>query len=188
MHHQRVGVIGGGDTHGAVHVAAVVDVVGRVLATKSFPATAAGYRALLAWMRGHGDVVRVGVEGTGSYGAGLTRVLISQAVVVVEVNRPDRQARRRRGKSDTTDAVAAARAALNGDDTATPKSGDGIVAAIRGFHLARRSAIKARTQAGNQIRDLIVTAPDELRSQLRGLKTTARVERCAQFQLGDPAD
>ena len=99
-----VDVTGGVDTHSDVHVAAVVDEVGRVLGTDSFPTDTAGYRSLLAWMRSHGQVVRVGVEGTGSYGAGLARYLTAADVVVVEVNRPNRQARRRRGKSDPTDA------------------------------------------------------------------------------------
>lgn len=188
MQHQPLVVTGGVDTHGDVHVAAVIDVVGRVLGTASFPATAAGYRSLLTWFRRHGELGGVGVEGTGSYGAGLARYLAADSVVVVEVNRPDRQTRRRRGKSDTTDAIAAARAALNGDATATPKAGDGIVEAIRSLQVARRSAMKARTQASNQIRDLIVTAPDDLRAQLRGLKTAKRVAVCARFRPGDYTD
>lgn len=185
MHHQPLVVTGGVDTHSDVHVAAVLDNVGRVLGTESFPTTTAGYRSLLAWMRRHGELDRVGVEGTGSYGAGLARHLAAEGVVVVEVNRPDRQTRRRRGKSDTTDAIAAARAALNGDATATPKAGDGIVEAIRSLQIARRSAVKARTQAANQIRDLVVTAPDELRAQLKGLNTAKRVAMCAGFRPGD---
>lgn len=188
MHYQPLVVTGGVDTHGDVHVAAVLDPVGRIVATESFAATTAGYRSLLGWLRRHGELDRVGVEGTGSYGAGLTRHLAAQGVVVVEVNRPDRQTRRRRGKSDTTDAIAAARAALNGDATATPKAGDGIVEAIRSLQVARRSAVKARTQAGNQIRDLVVTAPDELRAQLKGLNTAKRVAVCARFRPGDYTD
>jgi transposase len=101
-------VTGGVDTHADVHVAAVVDRVGRVLGTGAFPATAAGYRAALAWMRAHGELVKVGVEGTGSYGAGLARYLAACGIEVAEVIRPNRQARRQRGKSDTADAVAAA--------------------------------------------------------------------------------
>jgi Transposase len=108
MHDQQVDVTGGVDTHGERHVAAVVDAAGRILGTRAFPAEAAGYRQLLAWMGSFGQVMRVGVEGTGAYGAGLARYLAGQDVAVVEVNRPDRQARRRRGKSDTTDAEAAA--------------------------------------------------------------------------------
>lgn len=188
MHEQDVDVTAGVDTHSDVHVAAVVDEAGRVLGTASFPTDTAGYRSVLAWMRHHGRVVRVGVEGTGSYGAGLARHLAAAEIVVVEVNRPDRQARRRRGKSDTTDAIAAARAALNGDATAIPKAGNGPAEAIRALQVARRSAIKARTQAANQIRDLIVTAPDGLRAQLKGLSSAQRVARCARFRPGALTD
>jgi transposase len=188
MHDHSREVTGGVDTHGEVHVAAVIDVTGRILATSSFPATFAGYRRLLGWLGRHGRVARVGVEGTGSYGAGLARYLTGEGVAVVEVNRPDRQRRRRRGKSDTVDAEAAARAALNGDADGTPKAGGGPVESVRVLRLARRSAIKARTQAANQIRDLIVTAPDQLRSRLRNLDTDQRVALCARFRTGDPTD
>ena len=166
----------------------MVDQAGGVLATGSFPADTAGYQSLLQWLQGHGRVVRVGVEGTGSYGAGLARHLSGAGVVVVEVNRANRQARRRHGKSDTVDAIAAARAALNGDATAIPKAGTGLVEAIRALHVVRRSAVKARTQTANQIRDLIVTAPDTLRAQLRGLSTTQRVKCCARLRPGELTD
>lgn len=188
MHHEQLDVTGGVDTHGDNHVAAVVDSVGRILGTETFPADLAGYRRLLAWMRRYGHLERVGVEGTGAYGAGLARHLASQDVEVVEVNRPNRQTRRRRGKSDTTDAEAAARAALNGEADGRPKAADGGVEALRALRVARRSALKARTQAGNQIRDLVVTAPDDLRARLRHLDTDARVEICAGFRPGPPAD
>lgn len=131
MQDNQIDVTGGVDTHGEQHVAAVVDAVGRILGVAEFPATLAGYRRLLAWMRSFGDLARVGVEGTGSYGAGLARYLATEAVAVVEVDRPTRQTRRRRGKSDTTDAEAAARAALNGEATGQPKAGNGTVEAIR---------------------------------------------------------
>lgn len=159
MHDQDRQITGGVDTHGEVHVAAAIDATGRILGTESFASTRAGYRALLRWLRRHGELVRVGIEGTGSYGAGLARYLTGEGVSVVEVNRPDRQRRRRHGKSDTVDAEAAARAALNGDAAGAPKTGGGPVESVRVLRLARRSAIKARTQAANQIRDLIVTAP-----------------------------
>jgi transposase len=188
MHDHSGEVTGGVDTHGEVHVAAVIDATGRILGTASFAATAAGYRGLLRWLRRHGQVMRVGVEGTGSYGAGLARYLTGEGVAVIEVNRPDRQRRRRRGKSDTVDAEAAARAALNGDAAGTPKTGGGPVESVRVLRLARRSAIKARTQAANQIRDLIVTAPDQLRSRLRNLDTDKRVAACARFRTGEVTD
>jgi transposase len=126
---QMLPVIGGVDTHADVHVAAVVDQVGRVLGTQAFPATAAGYRAALAWMRAHGELVKVGVEGTGSYGAGLARYLAACGIEVAEVMRPNRQARRQRGKSDAAGAVAAALAALSGEASGVPKSRDGAVEA-----------------------------------------------------------
>ena len=188
MHDHDRQVTGGVDTHGEVHVAAVIDATGRILATSSFAATPAGYRGLLRWLRRHGHVVGVGVEGTGSYGAGLARYLTSEGVTVTEVNRPDRQRRRRHGKSDVVDAEAAARAALNGDAAGTPKAGGGPVESVRVLRLARRSAIKARTQAANQIRDLIVTAPDQLRSRLRNLDTDQRVAGCSRFRTGDITD
>lgn len=188
MQDEHSAVTGGVDTHGDDHVAAIIDGVGRILGTASFAATAAGYRRLLSWMRSFGRVAQVGVEGTGAYGAGLARHLTGEGVTVVEVNRPNRQTRRRRGKSDTTDAEAAARAALNGEATAAPKAGDGPVEALRALRVARRSALKARTQAANQIRDLIVTAPDELRTRLRHLDTDARVEASSRFRPGPPTD
>jgi transposase len=176
------------DTHADTHVAAVVDPVGRVLGTESFPAGADGYARLLAWLRGHGELARVGVEGTGSYGAGLARYLAAAGVQVLEVIRPDRQRRRRRGKSDVVDAVSAAIAALRGEDCGTPKSSDGTAESIRALRVARTGAMKARTQAGNQLRDLITTAPDLLRAQLQGLSTPQRVRAAAAFTCGDAAD
>ena len=163
---ERVGVTGGVDTHGHTHHAAVIDGVGRQVADREFPATPAGYRQLLVWMNGHGRLERVGVEGTGSYGAGLARHLTAAGVTMVEVDRPDRKVRRAKGKSDPVDAYAAAKAALNGDATGTPKTRDGRVEAIRALRVARSGAVKARTQTMNALRGLIVTAPDELREQL----------------------
>ncbi len=124
----RVDVFGGVDTHRDFHVGAVVDGVGRVVGSESFTADEPGYRRMVAWMQAKGRLVRVGVEGTGSYGAGLARYLSGAGVEVVEVNRPNRQLRRRRGgKSDSVDAEAAARAAASGQATAVPKSGVGPV-------------------------------------------------------------
>ena len=125
MTYPTTGVVAGVDTHGDVHVAAVLDPTGRLLATASFASTAAGNRALLAWIAGHGELIRIGVEGTGSWGAGLTRFLLDHSIDIVEVDRPNRQTRRQKGKSDTIDAEAAARAALNGTATGAPKSRDG---------------------------------------------------------------
>ena len=183
-----LGVYGGVDTHKDVHVAAAVDQAGRLLGSASFDAGPAGYRALEAWLRGLGPLVRVGVEGTGSYGAGLARHLRSGSVEVAEVVRPNRQMRRRRGKSDTVDAEAAARAALGADATAVPKGGDGIVESIRQIRVASRSTRAHLTRVSNQIRDLVLTAPDALRCELEPLTTAQRVARCARLRPGDPAD
>ena len=181
-------VTGGVDTHRDQHLAAVVDQAGRILGTEAFSATPAGYWQLLRWMRRQGQLVKVGVEGTGSYGAGLARYLAGEGVVVVEVNRPNRQVRRRRGKSDPTDAEAAARAALNGEADGVPKTADGAAEALRALRVARRSAVKARTQAANQIRDLIVTAPQELRARLGHLDTDQRVAVCSRFRPAAATD
>lgn len=181
-------VTGGVDTHKDTHMAVVIDEVGRVLGTKEFPVNAKGYAGLLAWMASHGALVKVGVEGTGSYGAGLARHLAASGVTVVEVNRPNRQTRRRRGKSDPTDAEAAARAALNGEAAAAPKSKDGAVEALRALRVARRGAVKARTQAANALRDLVVSAPEALRGRLVGLSTEKRVDLAARFRPGKLTD
>lgn len=186
------GIYGGVDTHKDLHVAAVVDQTGRILDVASFPTTTRGLRKLLAWMRSLGPLVRVGVEGTGSYGAALARHLATEDVEVVEVNRPNRQARRARGKNDTVDAEAAARAALNGQAAAIPKSGNGIVESIRAIRVAFSATRDTRTRLANQIRDLILTAPAGLRSDLESLDSAARVERAARFRPGpdltDPAE
>jgi transposase len=178
-------VVLGVDTHKDVHVAAVTTVLGAVLATSPFPATAAGYRALLAWTVGFGVVRRAGVEGTGSYGAALSRFLRGAGVVVVEVNRPDRAKRRRRGKSDTVDAETAAQAVISGRATAVPKSGDGPVEQIRIYKIAKDSAVKARRQAINQLKAILVNADPALRESLAGLGKMALITRCAS--LSEPA-
>ena len=180
----RAGVFGGVDTHKQVHVAAAVDAAGRLLATAEFDAAPDGYGELAGWLQSWGAVWRVGVEGTGSYGAGLTRHLAAAGVEVVEVNRPNRQTRRRRGKSDTVDAEAAARAALSGEAVAVPKSADGCVEAIRTLSVARRCAVKARTVAGNQINAVAVTAPEQVKDLLRRLNTPQMIKICARWRLG----
>ncbi|MEZ5253795.1 MAG: transposase [Microthrixaceae bacterium] len=163
-------VIVGVDTHAEIHVAVAIDHVGRVLGELEIPTTRCGYRQLCTWARQFGDVRRAGVEGTGTYGAGLAAFMAADGIEVIEVNRPNRQHRRRHGKSDPTDAHAAAKAVLSGEATATPKARDGIVESIRVTQVVRRSAIKARTQATLQIRDLVLTAPDAIRDDLRDLK------------------
>jgi transposase len=186
-----VHVIGGVDTHADTHVAAVIDTVGRTLGIESFPSTPSGHRQLLGWLRGHGEVVAVGVEGTGSYGAGVARYLAADGVRVVEVDRPNRRIRRARGKSDPVDAEAAARAVLAGEATGTPKARTGDVESIRALRVVRRSALKARTQAYAQLHALVITAPDELRERLRTLNSIELVATAARLrvpeQLGTPS-
>ncbi len=188
MTKSNTNVTGGVDTHKDVHVAAVVDETGRILSTDSFPTTSKGYQQLLTWMGTIGAVQQIGVEGTGSYGAGLTRYLTAKGVPVVEVNRPNRQARRRRGKTDLVDAKAAARAALNGEATAKPKVRDGLTESIRVIRVAFRSARNTRTRVSNQIRDLTLTSPDHLRAVLKPLSSPQRAAHCARFRPGDITD
>jgi transposase len=162
-------VTGGIDTHGETHVAAVLDEVGGLLGTESFEANPDGYSALLSWLAGFGTVGKVGVEGTGAYGAGLARFLARAGHEVIEVDRPNRQDRRRTGKSDPIDAVEAARAALSGRARGHAKSRDGAVEAIRVLVVAKRSARQARVKALTQMRQLTFTAPDQLQSRIKGL-------------------
>ncbi|WP_055592003.1 IS110 family transposase [Streptomyces hirsutus] len=190
--HQPEGeVFAGVDTHTDTHHAAVVDPLGRPLADREFPATTEGYRALLAWLDTFGIVRVVGVECTGSYGAGLTRVLTTAGLVVVEVNVLDRGTRHARGKSDPIDAYAAARAAASGRAHAIPKARTGMVEALRQLRVVRASAVKARTQAMNQLIGLRVTAPEPLRQALTGLARTALITTCLRLRPGadltDPA-
>jgi transposase len=182
-------LVGGIDTHADFHQAAVIDTLGRHLATEQFPTTPDGYRALLAFLRSHGTVTAVGVEGTGSYGAELARLLRANRVTVIEVDRPDRRTRRAHGKSDPVDAYAAADAVLCRRAQNTPKTRDGIVEAIRALRLVRNSAVKARTQTANQIRALITTAPSQVREPLRTLPRTELITTLARSRPGtDPAD
>lgn len=166
-------IIGGVDTHKDTHTAAALDATGGHLGTQTFPATADGYTALTTWLQSFGQIARVGIEGTSSYGSGLTRQLREKGIEVVEVNRPNRQARRRSGKSDPADAEAAARATLANTALGLPKSQDGTVEVMRVLRLERRSAIRARTQAANQLHALVSTAPEPLRESLRSLSLLA---------------
>jgi transposase len=175
-------VTGGVDTHLDAHVAAALDAGGGLLGVETFPATTAGYRQLHAWLAGFGEISAVGVEGTGAYGVGLARFLHQVSVRVIEVDRPNRQVRRRQGKSDPLDAVEAARAALSGRATGLAKTADGPVEAIRVLLVAKRSARAARTKALTQIRHLGFCAPDALRDQLRDLPVAALAERVAALR------
>jgi transposase len=177
-------VTGGVDTHLDLNVAAALDPVGGLLAVQEFPADSGGYQRLLSWLAGFGPVARVGVEGTGSYGAGLTRYLRTEGVQVVEVDRPNRQARRRAGKSDPLDAIEAARAALSGRASGAAKTRDGDVEAIRALVVAKRSCRSARIKTLNQIRHLGFTAPEQLRERLKGVPRQQLAATAAALRPG----
>jgi transposase len=180
-------ITGGVDTHKDFHVAVALDDLGRLLGTEQFASGTAGYKKLLAWLSHFGRLEAVGVEGTGSWGAGLARYLASEGVKVLEVVRPKRQVRRRRGKSDPADAEAAARAVLAGEELGTPKAATGPVEAVRLLRIARRSAMKARIQAANQVHAVIDTAPEVLRAELMGLSERARMQKAARLRPDDPS-
>jgi transposase len=178
-------VILGVDTHLDVHVAVALDHLGRRLGELSVSTTAKGYESLVRWAEGLGTVRCAGVEGTSSYGAAITRYLRTAAIRVAEVERPKRRHLHRNSKSDSRDAESAARAVLAGETAGEPKSADGRVEMIRVLRTARRSALKSRTQAANQLRNLVVTAPDGLRHRLRERSTKELVAVVARFRLKD---
>jgi len=186
-------VVVGVDAHTDTHDAAALDDRGRLLGTRTFQADPAGYRQLLAWARGFGPVAAVGVESTGSYAAGLVRYLRAKDLCVLEVNQPHAHTRRRRGKSDPIDAEMAARHVLGERAVVIAKDTTGIVESIRQLRVARDGAVKARSAALNALTGVIVSAPDELRHQLTGPKTTrGRASLCArlrpdQARLHEPA-
>lgn len=177
----------GADTHlDTIHLAAISD-TGKPLNDAQFPARPAGYYLAVKWAQSFGVVLRAGVEGTSSYGAGLTRALLDAGIEVNEINRSDRAGRRRQGKSDPLDAYAAARTALAGHGLAVPK--DEHTTALRALLTARRGAVKARTAAINQIKALLVSAPAELRERYRRHTTTGLIRvlaRCRPAAHDEP--
>jgi transposase len=175
-------VVGGVDTHADVHVAAAVDGNGGVLGIEAFPADTAGYWDLLRWLVDFGDVSLVGVEGTGSYGVGLARFLHEEGIAVVEVDRPNRQTRRKVGKSDPTDAVAAARAALSGAAAVVPKTRNGPMEQMRVLLVARRSARSQRIQTLNQLRQLVFCAPEPIRVRFKDRYQKGLVSEAAKMR------
>ena len=175
-------VIGGVDTHKHTHYAAVIDDNGRLLDHHEFPANDRGYVALLAWMRAHGQIRAIGVEGTGSFGATLTRFLTGAGQDVIEVNRPNRVARRMDGKSDRLDAEQIARAVLGRTSTAIPKSKAGTVEVVRTLRVTRASAVKSRTQAFNTLFGVMIGAPSPLRDELVTLTKRTLVNRCLRLR------
>lgn len=176
-------VTGGVDTHGDFHVAAVLDsATGCRLGVETFSADSGGYVGLHEWMAGFGTLDAVGVESTGAWGAGLARLLRAADVTVIEVDRPDRQARRTEGKSDPTDAEAAARAVISGRATGAPKTADGPAEAIRALEIVCHGATRDRTRAINQFKALVVTAPAELRERLNAVPFGRQLELARRFR------
>jgi transposase len=175
-------VTAGIDTHADFHVTAAIDHNGGVLGIETFDTTTAGHRDMVRWLAGFGTIDKVGVEGTGSYGAGIARHLTGKGITLVEVDRPNRQARHRAGKSDAVDAIAAARAALSGTATGTPKSRDGNIEAVRVLSVARRSAASEWIQIINQIRHLCFTAPEEIRRRFDDLSPITLVRTTAALK------
>src|SRR3954466_2684042 len=177
-----VTVIGGVDTHKHTHYAAAIDDQGRLLGHQEFPANDRGYESLLVWMREHGNVGAIGVESTGSFGATLTRALTKAGERVIEVNRPNRIARRMDGKSDRLDAEQLARAVLGETSTAIPKTKSGAVEVIRTLRVTRTSAVKARTQAFNTLCGVMIGAPSPLRDGLVVLTKRTLANRCLRLR------
>jgi transposase len=175
-------IVGGVDTHKDLHVAAVVDDLDRVLDTQSFATTRQGYRMMLAWMRSFGELRRIGIESTGSYGAGLLRYMQSADVEVLEVTTPDRHDRRKRGKNDDLDAANAAHAAFAGQRTVTPKGRNGMVESLRVLKACRKSAVNARRIALQMIQNTIIAAPDRLRDQLRSMTRMQLIRTLAAWR------
>ena len=175
-------VIGGVDTHKDLHVAAVVDHCDRVLGTESFPTTRHGYKLMLSWMKSFGDLRRVGVECSGSYGAGLLRYLQTAGVEVLEVTAPDKLDRRRRGKNDDYDAESAAHAAFAERHTVTPRSRDGMVESLRVLRVCRKTAVQARRIALQMIQMTIVCAPDKIREPLRSMTRMQLIRTLAAWR------
>lgn len=180
--HRRVVV--GVDTHKYVHVAVAIDDLGTVLDDRSFVADAGGYAQLIDWAASFGGKLIFGIEGTGSYGAGLAGAVRRRGIGAMEVVRTDRRDRRLRGKSDTIDAENAAKAVLAGLATAVPKSADGVVEMIRQVKVAKDIAVKARTSAMISLKQVIVNAPDALRQELQPLSKMALINRCAGLRPG----
>jgi transposase len=166
-------VIAGIDTHAETHHVAIITETGLHLADREFSAAGSGYQGIIKFITRFGPVLAVGVEGTGSYGAELSRVLTRQGMHVVEVMRPNRQARRLRGKSDPLDAYQAAESVLAGHATATPKSRDGAVESLRVLRAERATAMRARIAVMAQAKAILVTAPEAIRARYRAMTSPA---------------
>ena len=185
---EQILITAGADTHKVTHTVAALDGTGRLLGVTEFAATAKGYKQVQEWLEGFGKINCIGIEGTGSYGAGLAREMSGAGIRVVEVSCPNRQLRRRKGKSDPVDAESAARTAQAGEALGTPKSQDGPIEAMRLVRVERRSAIKARTQAANQLHGTLASAPESLRHRFRGRTLKAVVKTATAFRISDPSE
>ncbi|WP_104119087.1 IS110 family transposase [Arthrobacter sp. B1805] len=183
-------IFAGIDTHADTHHVAIITDYGKPIADREFLATSSGYRKAVDFITAHGIPGGVGVEGTGTYGAGLTKALQQAGIPVTEVNRPNRQQRHMRGKSDPLDAYQAAQSVLAGISTAVPKAKDGPVECLRVLRTSRASAIKSRTATINQIRDMLVSAEDSIRAKYRGMPTVPMIAMMAKSRptghLADP--
>jgi len=185
-------IVGGVDAHKDTHHAVVLDGHGIRLADRAFPATLVGYQQLLNWLRSVGSIDRVGVESTGSYGAGLARFLESQQIRVLEVNMPHAHIRAKKGKDDLIDAEATARKVLSGEASALPKVTTGVIESIRLLRIARESAVKARSVALVQLQDVLITAPVALRESINAKGGRGKSSQCAKLRpdttrLSEPA-
>lgn len=176
------------DTHKALHVAAAVDTIGGLVETLTIANDSGGFAQLVTWATSLGQVIAFGIEGTGSFGQALTSYLTGKGGKVIEVNRPDRAARRRNGKSDAVDAENAARAVLAGLATATPKAADGTVEAIRRLKVAYDTAVKSRTQAMIALKSLLVHADEDLKTQCAKLNGAKLADKLTRLRPGDPLD
>lgn len=175
-------VIGGVDTHKDLHSAAVVDAHDRVLGHDFFPTTRHGYKTMLRWMRSFGTLDRVGIECTGTYGAGLPRYLQKADVEVLEVTAPEKTVRRQRGKDDVLDAENAAHAAYARARVVTPKTRDGMIEALRILKVCRKTAMAARRVALQMIQMNIVSALEELRDSLRQMTRMQLIRTLASWR------
>jgi len=175
-------VVGGVDTHQDLDTAAVVSTEGEILGVKNFSTTRAGYRAMLAWFGSHGELLRVGVEATGSYGAAITRHLALAGVLVLEVTGPDAATRREYGKDDSIDALSAARAALTGQRTSVAKDRPGAVEALRVLWTTHKTAVRCRRATLQQIHDTVVASPEEFRDLVRHMTRMQLIRTCAAWQ------
>lgn len=178
-------VVIGVDTHKYVHVAVALDANGGAIDSRSFAADSGGYVQLIDWATSLGGaMLTFAIEGTGSYGAGLTSAVRRSGIGAVEVMRTDRRDRRLRGKSDTLDAENAARAVLSGGATAIPKTSNGTVEMSRQIKVAKDVAVKGRTSAIISLKSVIINADPELREQLQDLPRMTLIQRCAGLRPG----